>query len=92
MDKYIGTVKWFATKGESFGFINYKNDTGWHEVYFHYKQIGTKGLREESFRNGKWFKSASAGDVVSFAIGNGFGFSNGSQALDIEILKYAGDY
>lgn len=92
MEKMIGTVKWFATKGESFGFLNYKNEAGWHEVYFHYKQIGTAGLRPDNFKNGKWFKSVVAGDVVSFGLGNGFGFSNGSQAIDIEVVKYAGDY
>lgn len=92
MERSIGTVKWFATKGESFGFLNFKDAKGWHEIYFHYKQIGTSGLRPENNKNGKWFKSCTPGDIVSFDVGGGFGFSNGSQALNIEIVKYAGEY
>jgi cold shock CspA family protein len=82
MDRQVGTVKWFATKGESFGFIEYPGG----EIYFHYKQIGTSNLRPENFKNGRWFKVLCPGDVVAFDVGAGFGFSTGSQAINVERL------
>lgn len=83
----IGTVNWFASKGQSYGFIRYDEAGSSLQVYVHYKSIGTKNLRPESWRGGKWFKELKKGDVVSFSLAEGFGVT-GSQAINVEIVEY----
>lgn len=85
----IGTVFWFASKGQSFGFIKYKEDDKEHQVYVHYKSIGTYNLRKENLRRNKWFRELKPGDVVEFEIASGFGVPNGTQAVNVEILCHA---
>lgn len=84
----IGTVNWFATKGQSYGFIDYDNEGRMIQVYVHYKSIGTKNLRPENLHGKKWFKELHKGDVVSFDVVQGFGV-DGTQAVNVEIVSYA---
>lgn len=84
----IGTVKWFASKGQSYGFIGYEDDGRTCQVYVHYKSIGTSNLRPESWRGNKWFKELRKGDIVSFEIVPAFGLNQGTQAIHVEIVEY----
>jgi cold shock CspA family protein len=92
MQNMIGTVHWFASSGQSYGFINYQYESDWRQVYFHYKSIGTNNLRPENKRANKWFREAKKGDVVKFDITEGFGMPNGTQAVNVEILLHADNY
>jgi cold shock CspA family protein len=87
----IGTVNWFASKGQSYGFIGYSDwdvcDGKPRQVYVHYKSIGTKNLRPENLRGRKWFKELRKGDIVSFDIVEGFGV-DGTQAINVEIVSF----
>lgn len=84
----IGTVNWFASKGQSFGSIDYEIDDQKMRVFVHYKSIGTKNLRPENRRGNKWFRELRQNDVVTFDIGTGFGM-DGTQAINVEIIKHA---
>lgn len=84
----IGTVNWFASRGQSYGFIDYEVDGHRCQVYVHYKAIGTANLRSECKRGNKWFKELRKGDVVSFEIVPGFGMADGTQAIQVEIIKH----
>jgi cold shock CspA family protein len=84
----IGTVHWFASKGQSYGFIKYELDGGQRQVYVHYKSIGTKNLRPENRREGKWFREIRQGDIVEFELSSGFGV-DGTQAVKVEIVTHA---
>lgn len=92
MENMIGTVHWFASSGQSYGFINYHFDTEWRQVYVHYKSIGTTNLRPEDKRGNKWFRELQKGDVVKFDIVEGFGMPNGTQAINVEIMYHANGY
>lgn len=83
----LGTVHWFASKGQSYGFIDYNVNGEWLQVYVHYKSVGTTNLRLENKRGNKWFKELRAKDVVSFDIANGFGI-DGTQAVNVEIVSF----
>ena len=72
-----GVCKWFASSGQSFGYITY-ND-GMNEVYVHYSQIARKNLRDPKYRDMK------KGDTVKFKIADGY-HNNGTQAVEVEIL------
>lgn len=85
----VGTCDWFGSKGQSFGFINYKIDDKWRQVYVHYKNIGTMNLRPQNKSGSKYFRELKRGDVVSFELSPGFGMPNGSQAVNVEILLHA---
>lgn len=89
--KYTGTCKWFATDGQSYGFVRYQKDEAWQEVFVHYKSIGTSGLRAEDWTGAKWNKVLRKGDVVSFELSQGFGQENGTQASNVEIIKQAAE-
>lgn len=84
----IGTCDWFGSKGQSFGFIKYKLDNEWRQVYVHYKNIGTKNLRPENQLGSKWHRELRRGDTVMFELAEGFGMPNGSQAVKVEILYH----
>lgn len=92
MENMIGTVHWFASSGQSYGFIKYQFDNEWRQVYVHYKSIGTTNLRPENKRANKWFRELHKDDVVKFDITEGFGVSNGTQAVNVEILLHANDH
>lgn len=87
--QFVGTVDWFGSKKQTFGFINYVVSNEHAQVYVHYKNIGTSNLRSDNFRNGKWFREVKRGDVVSFEIAKGFGMPDGTQAINVEILIHA---
>lgn len=84
---YVGTCKWFSTKGEAFGYIKYELG----EIYCHYKNVGTAGLRPSDWKNGKWFKTMRPNDILEFSIAEGFGINKGTQAVNVEIKKQAKD-
>lgn len=92
MKDVIGTVHWFASSGQSYGFINYPYYNEWRQVYVHYKSIGTTNLRPENKRGGKWFRDVRKGDVVRFDIVEGFGMPNGTQAVNVEVIHHADSY
>lgn len=89
MKDIIGTTHWFASSGQSYGFIHYNDNGVWKQVYVHYKSIGTNNLRPENERGGKWFRELHPGDVVRFDIVEGFGMVNGTQAVNVEIIRHA---
>ena len=92
MPKIIGTVNWFSTNGQSYGYIYY-GEQNQNQVFFHYSQISEVGLREECYKKSKKkvYKSLQKGDVVSFDLGTGFGLTaNGSQAINVEVVKLNG--
>lgn len=88
-ERYVGTTKWFATSGQSYGFIRYYKDGMWRDVYCHYKSIGTQNLRDESKRGEKWHLELRKGDVVEFSLAEGFGMPTGTQAIDVRVLSWA---
>jgi cold shock CspA family protein len=89
MENITGTVHWFSSSGQSYGFISYPYQTEWRQVYVHYKSIGTLNLRPENKRGSRWFRELKKGDVVRFDITEGFGMPNGTQAVNVEILYHA---
>jgi len=70
-----GTVKWFSTKGEAYGYIT-KDDGG--EVFVHYKALLDEG--QENPR----FKCLKPGQRVSFEIIDGH-LGKGTQAVNVKI-------
>lgn len=89
MKDLTGTVHWFSTSGQSYGFIDYQLEDAWQQVYVHYKSIGTVNLRPENKRKNKWFRELKKGDIVIFDIAEGFGMPNGTQAVNVEIIHHA---
>lgn len=82
MDEFQkGVCKWFASSGQSFGYI-IKEDGG--EIYVHYSQIKCKNLRDGKYRDMK------KGDTVQFKTADGYR-NNGTQAVEVEILIHAND-
>lgn len=82
-ERLVGTVKWFASRGEAYGFINFKQDNNESaEVFVHYKQIGTE------FQPNPRLRMLRKGDVVSFEIGTGYPTEkHGTQALRVVKLN-----
>ena len=73
-----GTVKWFASNGQSFGYIDRDNGG---QVYVHYKNIKPEMQRKVNFM------SLLKDDRVIYKIG--LGYNNvGTQALEVEITSY----
>lgn len=89
MNDLIGTTHWFASSGQSYGFIRYEFGDEWRQVYVHYKSIGTLNLRPDNRRGKKWFRELHTGDVVRFDIVEGFGMPHGTQAVNVEIIAHA---
>jgi len=79
-----GKVKWFASGGQSYGYIFYEDNGQKREIYVHYKNIKPVNQRDPKYRE------VRKNDVVRFKIGEGFR-NTGTQALEVEILEYAPD-
>jgi len=75
MERITGITEWFATKNESYGYIEYGEDK---HIFVHYKNIEEQNQRDPNHREVK------KGDIVSFVIGEGY-HTNGTQALEVRI-------
>ena len=73
-----GTVNWFASGGQSFGYID-KDKGG--QIYVHYKNIMPPMQRDPSFMN------LMKDDRVKFKEAEGFR-NDGTQAVEVEIISY----
>jgi len=79
MERLTGTVEWFGTKNESYGYIAYGDDM---HIFVHYKNIEEQNQRDINHR------MVMPDDVVSFVIGAGFHI-DGTQALEVRIEELA---
>lgn len=81
---YVGTVKWFSSKGQPWGYINYVHvEHGPIEIFAHYKNLTIFGQDNPSF------KTLAAGQVVEFVLGSGH-FNAGTQALNVRVIGTVG--
>lgn len=81
----IGTVKWFASANQPWGYIRFVDEFRVNrEVFAHYKQILADNQENPKFRVLK------AGQAVEFDIGPGFPAGRGTQALNIKVLNANG--
>ena len=80
MERLTGTVLWFGTDKQAFGYIYGYNHSSTDQCFVHYKQIVNKNLRKDGFRE------VLKGDLVSFEIGVGF-CGKGTQAMNVELIK-----
>ncbi len=82
--KYVGTTKWFSSKGEAYGYLfgfNHEDGTP-GEIFVHYKALLEAGQENPKYRLLK------KGDKVSFEIGPGHGVAkSGTQALNVSLVK-----
>lgn len=81
--KIIGTVKWFGSRGEAYGYINgfVQADGTPGEIFVHYRRI-----LEDNQENPK-FKTLPKGRKVEFEISDGYpSASRGSQAVNVKLL------
>lgn len=81
---YVGTVKWFSSKGQPWGYINYVFQEKPVEIFVHYKALTPIGQDNPNF------KTLSAGQVVEFLIGTGHLFNKGTQALSVKVIGKVG--
>jgi CspA family cold shock protein len=72
----LGTVKWFGSKGQAYGYIS-RADGG--EIFVHYR-----GILEEGQQDPK-YKTLIAGQAVEFDEAPGH-FCSGTQALNVKII------
>lgn len=77
MEKFLGTVAWFSSKGQAYGYIT--KDDG-IQVFVHYKNIV-----EESPSN---FRKLEPGQRVEFEIAPGH-FCAGTQAVKVRVIDAA---
>lgn len=78
---YEGLVKWFASRSQPWGFIQFVDETGAaREIFSHFRNILPDN--QENPR----FKVLKAGQKVQFEIGEGYPASRGTQALKIKVL------
>jgi cold shock CspA family protein len=81
---FVGTVKWFSSKGQPWGYINYVFEEKPLEIFVHYKALTTVGQENPNF------KTLSTGQVVEFLIGSGHLFNKGTQALSVKVVGTVG--
>lgn len=81
---FVGTVKWFSSKGQPWGYINYVFEEKPLEIFVHYKALTPVGQDNPNF------KTLSAGQVVEFLIGSGHLFNKGTQALGVKVVGTVG--
>ena len=81
----IGTVKWFASANQPWGYIRFVDEFRVNrEIFAHYKNILPDNQENPKFRVLK------AAQAVEFEIGPGFPAGKGSQALNIKVLNASG--
>lgn len=81
MSVLTGTVKWFASKQQSFGFI-LRDDGG--EIFVHYRGISEEGQAD------KKYKVLQPGQRVEFEIAPGH-FCDGTQAINVKVIGNVSD-
>jgi len=79
MERNIGTVGWFGTKNEAYGYIYLGEGK---EIFVHYKNIEAKNQRDPNHRE------VYPNDVVSYVKGDGY-HMQGTQALEVRIERLA---
>ena len=79
MERLIGTVEWFGTKNESYGYIAWEDGK---RIFIHYKNVEEQNQRDPNHRDLK------PEDVVSFKVGPGY-HMEGTQALEVRIERLA---
>jgi cold shock CspA family protein len=77
-----GTVKWFSSANQPWGYIKFVDDAGSNrECFVHFKHISRENQENPRFRMLK------PGQRVSFDIGPGFPAGKGTQALNVKVLN-----
>jgi CspA family cold shock protein len=72
-----GTVKWFSSKGQSFGYIS-REDGG--EIFVHFNGLTEVGQADPKF------KTLVAGQLVEFEEAPGH-YCDGTQAVNVRIIS-----